>query len=293
MANPHFAGNVCRVVRRIVVAFPFVCLSLGCTSSTIETRTDQVVSTADQSDADQPYSDADWAIILRENVKSVLVDYRHLSDHRQPLDRYLALIRRSGPETTPQVFPTADDKTSYYINSYNASVLGVVLQRSRSPSSFESRSGVVDTNVRVMVDGRRRRLDELHRLALDASGSDVRVLFAMCSGAAGSPPLYEQPFRPEALDSTLVLVARRAMDNHRMVYVDHGNQVLLISPLLAKHRIACLDYVRRHALIDRPTMLDVVVYFAGTARRQWLNTAVGYQVRILPFERGLNVWTPQ
>lgn len=234
------------------------------------------------------YDDRDWATVLRENVGDGLVDYVHLAAHREPLDRYLARINVCGPRSTPDAFPSREDRVCYYVNGFNAGVLAAIL-RAGVPGDVSSvADGWLQDRFRVRLDGEWVRLREVESKLVEESGDDGRVLFALCDGAAGSPPLHDQPLRPGGLDETLRLLARKAMDDHRIVAVDHARQELLVATwLTARQSWLIGSYERRTAARDA-TMLNVLLEFAGSTRRDWLNTAVGYPVRMIPFDRRVN-----
>ncbi len=252
------------------------------------------------------YDDRSYATVLRENVKDDLVDYRHLIAHREPLDEYLSMIATTGPGSTPKRFQTPESRTCYYINAYNAAVLAAVVKASGVQatthaisipvSMHDYRLPDLEQEHSVAIDGQQHTLADLRAMAFDASGSsgasggDVRVTFALCDAAISSPPLQSQPFRPFDLEEALRRVAERAMDNHAIVYVDHETQTLGLSSILTSKTEVYIDYCNRKTGADRSSMLDVVLLFANDVRRQWLNTAVGYPVKPLPFDRRLNAW---
>ncbi len=238
------------------------------------------------------YDDRSWATVVRENVKDGLVDYAHLSAHRDPLDAFLRMISTVGPNRTPKPFAARDAKTAYYINTYNAGVLLAVLDAGVPETMRSLAAGTIDQLYRLRVDGQSRTLAELRNLAVESSNGDMRVLFALCDAAIGSPPLHNQPVRAHGLDETLSQLARQAMDNHRIIAIDHELQRLLLSVDLAAHRQAFIAYYHAQTGAGQATMLSVVLRFAGNVRRQWLNTAVGYAEGLIPFDRRLNSWPP-
>ena len=270
-------------------------VGLGCVSGTLAGCAAHVADLTPAHSANtvaERYDDRPWATVLRENVKDHLVDYSHLAEHRQPLDDYLQMIAGMGPEFVPKVFATRESRLCYYINAYNAGVLAAVL-RAKVPDTVHSlRFGPLDGRFGMRVDGRRRLLADLRRLVVGESGGDVRVVFALCSGAVGSPPLHGQPLRVGGLDETLRRLSQQAMDNHLMVSIDHERQTLDVSTVIATYRDAFIRYYELQTSASEATMLNVVLHFAGRVRRQWLNTAVGYPERIMPFNRDLNLWKP-
>jgi hypothetical protein len=109
----------------------------------------------------------------------------------------------------------------------------------------------------------------------------------------GSPPLQDRPFRPDTLDDDLRRVARKAMDNARLVSVDHENERLNVAVAIYERRAEFMDYHRRLTGAKPPTLLSVLLHLASGVRREWLNTAVGYEEGVIPFDRALNRWTPE
>jgi hypothetical protein len=234
------------------------------------------------------YDDRDWATVLRENVGDGWVDYGHLAAHREALDRYLARVHVCGPHSTPGAFSSREDRVCYYVNAFNAGVLAAILQAGVPDEVSSVSDGWLQDRFRMRLDGQWMRLREVESRAVAESADDGRVLFVLCDGSAGSPRPHGQPLRPEGLDETLRLLARKAMDDHRIVAVDHARQELLVATwLMARESWLTGSYERRTGARDA-TMLNVLLEFAGSTRRDWLNTAVGYPVRMIPFDRRLN-----
>jgi len=243
------------------------------------------------SDAPSSYSDRDWATVLRENVKNGLVDYDHLAAHAEPLRQYLAMVARFGPQTAPESFGSQWSRLGYCLNAYNAGVLAAVLH-ARVPATMHEVGGPsLESGYRLLIDGQPLPLGDLRSAAWAESGGDARVEFCLCDAAKGSPPLQSQPFRAESIEQDLRRVAREAMDSSSMVSVDHENERLLMGLVIWHRRAQFLDLHRRLTGTRSPTLLSALLHMAGGVRREWLNTAVGYRVGVIPFDRSLNRWT--
>ncbi len=62
-----------------------------------------------------------------EWVQGDRVDYAEVLSGVSDLKRFAATLAEVGPTTTPDRFPTEEDRLAYYINAYNAlTLLGVV-----------------------------------------------------------------------------------------------------------------------------------------------------------------------
>ncbi len=238
------------------------------------------------------FDDRDWAAVLRENVKDGLVDYRHLQEHPEPLDRFLATLAIVGPERTPNLFPSRSARLAYYLNVYNAGVLRAVLHAEIPATMHDVRRRSLERGYRLLIDGRPRTLADLRRLARTESLGDARVEFGLCDAAQGSPPLRQQPFRQAILEDQLRQVAREAMDNPQMVSIDHQQERLQVSVAIQQREKEFLDFYRRQTGVSSPTLSNVLLHMAGRMRREWLATAAGYERGVIPFDRSLNRWPP-
>jgi hypothetical protein len=270
--------------------FLFLCGILAVPFSGCATPVDLFEPAWQSAQVPEAYDDRDWATVLRENVKNGLVDYQHLREHAEPLDRYLALIAAVGPETAPTLFESRRARLAYYINAYNAGVLEAVLHEGVPPTMHGVKRRL-EYDYRLWIDGRPRTLAELRRAVRTESRGDVRVEFCLCDASLGSPPLQGRSFRPETLEQDLQRVAREAIDNSTMVAVNHEDERLNVSLVIHQRRKEFLDFHRRQTGTKSPTLLSALLHLASGLRREWLNTAVGYELGVLPFDRALNQWT--
>ena len=241
----------------------------------------------------QVFDDRDWATVLRENVREGLVDYGHLAEHSEPLTNYLLMISRVGPQSAPELFTERGAVIAYYINAYNAAVLMAVLREKAPPTMYEVGRRSPEHRYRLRVDGRQVTPCDLREAARTAASEDARVEFALCGGALGCPPLMNQPFRPGTLGEDLDRLAREAMGLEQLVRIDHEQQRLLVGLPIADRRAEFLEYHRRAHGATNPTLLGSLLSLADGARRDWLNTAVGYKEGVISFDRKLNRWTAE
>jgi Protein of unknown function, DUF547 len=276
-----------------LIRFSILCVCVVVASSGCAQRTTDLAAPlrADASFPEQ-YSDIPWATVLRENVKEGLVDYAHLAAHREPLDEYLRMLATFDPVRTRDAFPTREARMCYYINAFNAGLVAAVLEDGIPESLYTLPGGQPEFRYRVLIGQTWRKLSYLRERALSEADGDMRVLFALCTGAVGSPPLPSQPLRPDGVEDTLRRLAQKAMDNPHIVAIDHENQWFLLSATLDHNREAFIESYCKRTGAKGATMLNVVADFANSVRRQWLNTAVGYAERRIPFDRALNRWTP-
>jgi len=239
------------------------------------------------------YDDQAWAAVLRDNVRGGLVDYNHLAQHPESLEAYLAHVEFVGPESSASFFRESLAPLAYYLNVYNAAVLQAVISQGIPDTMHDARRPPLEHYYRFRVDGRIVTLAQLRQRVREASAGDARVELALCDAARGSPPLTAHPLRPYDLRERLGELTRQAMDNPAMVQVDHERQRLLVGlPIWAQREDFKALYCRETAS-ESATMLNCLMHLASGVRRQHLSRATGYDLRLLPFNRALNVWLPQ
>ena len=234
----------------------------------------------------------EWATVLRENVRDGLVDYAHLKDHRQPLDRFLGGLSVVGPKNRPELFKTRGDRAAYWINAYNALVLRVVLERYPVETMYGLADPALEADYQFPVDQRMLNLLTIKEELREVGRNDTRVMFCLCAAAKGAPPLVAEPFQGYDLERRLRETARAAVSNRNMARIDHVNRKLLVwFDLFSGQREIVGQYERRYRTRGA-TLLTVLNTFADSRRRGELAAARGYKVEPLPFDRSLNLWKP-
>ena len=260
----------------------------GCTPPAIPLYDPQ----AKPAEAPQFFDDRDWATVLRENVKDELVDYDHLRPHPKALERFINLVGFVGPTRTPDLFRSRASRVAYYINVYNACVLRAVLELYPCDTVHGITNPSLETGYRFRVDGRIVTLADVLGMATEESGGDVRIYFALCNAAKGSPPLPGQPFRPDTLERRLREIAAAAMDNPAIVEINHEEETLYAWLGITDREKEFSDYYCHKYGTEPVSLLSVLTAMANDTRRALLQRAVGYQIRIKPFDRSLNQWEP-
>jgi hypothetical protein len=238
------------------------------------------------------FSLGDWATIVTEYAKKGLVDYDGLARNRETLDRYYALISVMGPASTADQFPTRQDQIAYDINAFNALMLLIVLEDPQRATIYDLDLPLPMTGYQFVVDGARVRLFDIEQRLLRDSSGDVRILFALNRGALGGPGLHYEPFRAASLERQLREAAANALDDPRLLQVDHEQRTLFLWLGILSHRDEFLDFYQLRRRTPAPSLLSVLLELASPRRRQALNAAIGYHIRPMPFDRRLNRWRP-
>ncbi len=212
-----------------------------------------------------------WAAALSQAWAGDAVNYDRLREDGRPLQRFLTHIAEVGPNRTPGEFPDANSRLAFAINCYNAVTLASRL----------------DKHSRFRVDGQATAPADLRRQVLALAAADWRVRFALYDPSSAGPPLLRRPFLPDMLDAQLDETVRTAWSSPRVVAIDHGEkkQLLLWRGLFEIKGPLIREYEQRYQT-SNATMLNVLLERSDPARRELLNSAIGYDVAVLP-ERAL------
>jgi len=249
------------------------------------------------------YSDKAWAAVLRKFVAAGwvdpkdslkkpplpgLVDYTSLQLHPEDLNAYMATLAVTGPNSTPEQFRDRRSRVAYYINAYNALAVRAVLEQLPAKSVYRVDAPSFEYWWRFVVDGREVNLHQIKQAALEEAAGDVRVLFAMCGAAVGTPPLSGSPYRPQDLEAQLKTQAALCMRLEQIVKISHEARQLRVWYEIIRYEDRFSRYYEGLYGVKPPSLLSVLLEFAEPEQRATLNTAVGYRVVPMPFDRRLN-----
>jgi hypothetical protein len=238
------------------------------------------------------FKDDDWSSVVQRHVKNGLVDYDGIARDPDALDRFVALISAMGPETAADQFPQTADKIAYYINAYNALVVFAVLESKIPETMYGLSRPDLTTQLTFQLDGKAVTLRSIETHLLQMSDGDVRILFTLSRAALGGPPLRYEPYHAASLDRQLTEQTVAALDSPYLLQIDHGRHSILVWLEILSHRDAFLAYWRQRRGAEPPSLYTVLLDMASPRRRTALNSAIGYEVSEMPFDRRLNRWTP-
>lgn len=232
---------------------------------------------------------SDWGLTLSRIVHDDRVDYRRLLDDPAPLNRFLALAARMGPDSTPDQFVDRQARLAYFINCYNATTVRSVLALERNGEIPANAPFDVDTRFRFPIDGRLRTPADVRRMTEELAAGDWRVRLTLCDGTLEGPPLWRRVYLPEMLDAQLTYVARSVLTSPEVVRIDHGvhKRLLLWRGIYDIRDSLIQDYQRRYQT-NEATMLNVLGEWSNRTRREELNSAIGYAVAPLPADDRIN-----
>lgn len=164
------------------------------------------------------YTTVDLLAALSAVEGSGRVDVTALRNGRAALDRFIAAMAKTSPSTTPDRFPTPDDRVAFWLNAAHALVLQQLLDTPTARTADE-----LSRWQSWPIGGQRLTRAAIERRFLAESG-DARVWLALFDGSSSGGVLDSAPFGADTLNPQLDDAARR--------FLRRRNTVLLAPPLV-------------------------------------------------------------
>jgi hypothetical protein len=217
-----------------------------------------------------------------------LVEYREILQHPQDLNAYLAVLERTGPASTPREFPDPPQRLVYYMNAYNACAVRAALADYPAETAYAPTMPAFEMDWYFRVDGQRVNLQDLRQKMWAAAAGDVRVLFALCEAAIGSPPLAPHPYKTEDLREELDAQVKMCLASPQFVVISHEREQLQLWWRIIRNNEALVSWYEKLYGSPPASLLNVVMEMSPPQEREPLNKAVGYKIVEVPFDRRLN-----
>ena len=217
-----------------------------------------------------------WAEVLAKYVdEKGRVDFVGVSENPGKLLAYVNWVKRNGPNTTPDAFPTKWHKLGYYLNSYNALSMYNIID-SEIPESLGGLSKVKFFYFKkFVIDGQEMSLYAYENDVIRKMGEE-RVHFALNCMSAGCPRLPRKPFSMDpTLGAELATEATRFFNESRNVRVDHKEQEVHLSEIL--------DFFTEDFLAKSPSL----IHYANKYAKEKLPTQ--YDVEFIPYDWTVNI----
>lgn len=234
------------------------------------------------------FSYSDWNLVLEKFVdEKGRVDYEALAKDRAALDRFVAAVERTSPDSEPALFPTRNDQLAYYLNAYNAWVFRGVLARGPEKESVW-KGGLVSgysffVGMDIVLGGVKTNLKKLEDKTVRARFADPRIHAALNCASRGCPRLPRKAFEPATLDAELDAAMREFVSEERSVSVDTAARRVTLSKIFDWFEGDFLAFEKTQGHAD-PNLVDYVNrYRAADAQ-----VPRDFRVRFAEYDKGLN-----
>jgi len=160
-----------------------------------------------------------YADLISKYVKDGVVDYQGFKDEEKKLDAYLKLL-----EETDTSKLSRDEQLAFYINTYNATTIKLILSAYPDIKSIWDLGGrffnkPFDKEV-VRIEGKTISLDDLEHGIIRPRFKEPRVHFAVNCASKSCPPIISEPYEGSTLDQQLTAVTRAFLNNPEKNYLD-------------------------------------------------------------------------
>lgn len=189
------------------------------------------------------YAVTEFAEVLNAVDSRGQVDLAALKASHAKLERFIAAMAKTSPDTAPERFAAVEARLTYWLNAYHALVLAELMETRSSSVSWTGE--VLRT---TPIGGKRMTRMAIYRQYLSQSG-DARLFLSIFTGAKGRGVLDDAPFAVEALNPQLDDAVRRFV-RRKSNFAIEGTTVKL-SKLFELHRddfLAALPDERKNVL---------------------------------------------
>jgi len=219
-----------------IILLVFLCSSC---STAIRPKLEQLP--VESSRLSNSFSHDSFDKVLSENVSKGKVNYKVIKDS-EDFKNYYSLISTYSPDNNPELFPTKEDKLTYWINAYNAAAIRTVLEYYpitsvmdvSPPSLFFYLPEVSGFFVfqKPIFGGDKISLYSLENKIIRERFNEPRIHFALNCASISCPQLPSKAFRATSLESDLENEAKKFFAEKRNLEINHETKTIKLSSIL-------------------------------------------------------------
>jgi hypothetical protein len=160
-----------------------------------------------------------YADLLSKYVKDGVVNYQGFKNEEDRLDAYLKVLEQTDTSKLHR-----DEQLAFYINTYNATTIKLILGAYPEITSIWDLGGrffnkPFDKEI-VRIEGKTISLDDLEHGIIRTRFEEPRVHFAVNCASKSCPPLISEPYQGSALDHQLTAATRAFLNDPQKNYLD-------------------------------------------------------------------------
>ena len=215
---------------------------------------------------------SDLAAVLKEvvNKKGCIEtdDFEPVCDR---LIGQLKLLAVTGPAGTPGLFPTTDDRLSYWCNARAAWAIELAMRQHKSKRIMPDELA----KTTFPLDGRRMTLAEIDAKLQAGGGYHAVIAAPGCDLRRAALP--EKPFEPKTIQQEIKTRFNTFVDDPERFVIDVGAMEVRFPPVFWKYRKEIItDYARDGGAPQATLTTELLQQLSGSSLRR-LQDAVGYK----------------
>jgi hypothetical protein len=233
-----------------------------------------------------------------------LVNYKELKANREPLDRFVKALGQFDKMTYRQM--EKKEKIAFLINAYNAFVLSIVVEHypikgGLFASLFYPRNSIqhihgVFDSVEFELAGEKITLDGLEHEQLRRDFIEPRIHTALVCASMSCPPLRNEPYLAEKLDSQLNDQAKRFLSDPKSFRINKKKNRVYLSRIFKWFDgdfVRAFESVSRHSSLDvgQRAVISFIVPYVEPDDGNYLSGKI-YTIEYFEFDWSLNVYKP-
>jgi uncharacterized protein DUF547 len=217
---------------------------------------------------------------------------------REELEGYLANVAAASPVSAPERFPEADARLAYWLNAYNACVIGGVLRHWPLKSVHEVQGPAEITpgfgffaRLEFNLGGDWMTLHHLEQGLIRVEFTDPRVHFVLNCASGGCPPIRPELPRGPDLEARLSEAAQAFVNDPAQIQIDAEGERVRVSSIFVWYEADFTAALQRRGLPpSEQTLLRYLEDLADPPLAERLRVArqAGYRVEALDYDWSLN-----
>ncbi|NVJ85691.1 MAG: DUF547 domain-containing protein [Algoriphagus sp.] len=174
-----------------------------------------------------------WEELLRNNVSPYgKVNYKGFIKEKEKLENYLEILSQNAPDRESW---TKEEQLAYWINAYNAFTVKLIVDhypvksiRDLGPKLKIPLVNDVWHYEFFEINGEKSSLDEIEHNILRKEFEEPRIHFAINCASVSCPPLLNEAFVPEKLETQLEMVTRLFINDSQRNFIS-ANEIEISS----------------------------------------------------------------
>lgn len=182
------------------------------------------------------------------------VNYKGISSEIDRLDKYLKDL---------QNFPPQDDwgrseKLAYWINAYNAFTIKLICDNYPISSITDLDNGKPWDRKWIDIDGQSLSLNDIENVIIRPKFNEPRIHFAVNCAAVSCPPIANEAFTKDNLESLLTARTKAFINNPTYnILSDHPAQISKIFDWYSEDFGKVVEYVNKYMTSKQPPITEV------------------------------------
>ncbi len=167
--------------------------------------------------------------VLQTYVQGEKVDYKLLKEERSDLDHFI--LQLAGTHKNQLEKMSHQEQLAFWINAYNGITLRSIIDN--YPVKSIQDIGGVWTKTKWHVAEQELTLDDIEHKIIRPTFKDARIHFAVNCASIGCPPLLNQAYTGQTVDSLLGVVSANFIQNKNRHHIDFEKNSIVTTELFS------------------------------------------------------------